>query len=66
MQKESIPVQVQPLLTIPTVAKVLGVSRPTVYGFINNDGLPVIKLGKTIRVSPLSLQNWLAERERVR
>ncbi len=55
-----------PLLTIPKVASLLGVSRPTVYELIAREGLPTIKLGRSVRVSPVSLQNWLAERERVR
>jgi len=66
MQQERTPEPLQPLLTIPAVAKMLGVSRPTVYTFISKDGLPTIKLGKSVRVAPASLQNWLSDRERTR
>ena len=66
MQHKNTPEQLQALLTIPDVAKMLGVSRPTVYELINNDGLPVIKLRKARRVSPESLQAWLSEREYIR
>jgi excisionase family DNA binding protein len=53
----------QPLLTIPAVAKMLCVSRPTVYTLIDTEGLPIIKLGRSVRISPISLQKWLAQHE---
>ncbi len=53
----------RPLLTIPAVAKILNVSRPTVYTLIDTEGLPIIKFGRSVRVSPVSLQKWLAEHE---
>ena len=65
MQNKGTSEPLQPLLTIPTVAKMLGVSRPTVYNFISKEGLPIIKLGKSVRVAPASLQSWLSEREQV-
>jgi excisionase family DNA binding protein len=53
----------QPLLTIPAVAKMLCVSRPTVYTLIDTEGLPIIKFGRSVRISPISLQKWLAQHE---
>lgn len=53
----------QPLLTIPVVAKMLAVSRPTVYMLIDTEGLPIIKFGRSVRISPVSLQEWLSEHE---
>ena len=53
----------QPLLTIPAVAKMLSVSRPTVYTLIDMEGLPVIRFGRSVRISPISLQKWLAQHE---
>jgi excisionase family DNA binding protein len=53
----------QPLLTIPAVAKLLCVSRPTVYTLIDTEGLPIIKFGRSVRISPVSLHKWLAEHE---
>ena len=53
----------QPLLTIPAVAKMLCVSRPTVYTLIDTEGLPIIKFGRSVRISPVSLQKWLAQHE---
>lgn len=49
----------QPLLTIPAVAKMLCVSRPTVYALIDSEELPIIKFGRCVRISPVSLQKWL-------
>ena len=53
----------QPLLTIPVVAKILAVSRPTVYALIDTEGLPIIKFGRCVRISPISLQKWLVQHE---
>lgn len=53
------------LLTIPQVAGLLGVSRPTVYTLIYREGLPTIPLGRAVRISPVSLQRWLSEREQI-
>ena len=52
-----------PLLTIPAVAKLLSVSRPTVYALIKTEGLPIIKFGRSVRIAPKSLQTWLAQHE---
>jgi len=52
-----------PLMTIPAVAKMLCVSRPTVYALIDTEGLPIIKFGRSVRISPVSLQKWLAQHE---
>jgi excisionase family DNA binding protein len=51
------------LLTIPQVATKLGLSRAMVYNLINREGLPVIHLGRAVRVSTTSLQKWIEERE---
>jgi excisionase family DNA binding protein len=63
-EADDIPDQFQPLLTIPAVAKMLCVSRPTVYALIDTEGLPIIKFGRSVRISPVSLQKWLAHHER--
>ena len=52
----------QPLLCIPDVARILHLSRPKVYELINIDGLPVIRFGRAVRVSPAALQRWIDER----
>ena len=51
------------LLTIPQVATKLGLSRAMVYILINREGLPVVRLGRAVRVSTTSLQKWVEERE---
>ena len=53
----------EPLLTIPGVASLLKLSRPKIYDLIYREGLPIMKFGKSVRVSPTSLQCWLVERE---
>jgi excisionase family DNA binding protein len=63
-EADDTPGQLLPLLTIPAVAKMLSVSRPTVYTLIDMEGLPIIKLGRSVRISPISLQKWLAQHER--
>jgi excisionase family DNA binding protein len=52
------------LLTIPQVAEYLGVCRAHVYNLINN-GLPVIQLGRLVRIHKTSLQRWLEDQEHV-
>jgi len=51
------------LLTIPQVATKLGLSRAMIYILINREGLPVVRLGRAVRVSTSSLQKWVEERE---
>ena len=54
----------QPLLTIADVCKLLHISRPMLYTLLAQ-GLPVIKFGKAVRFSPVSLRRWLAMREEI-
>lgn len=51
------------LLKIPQVAQTLGVSRAMVYTLISQ-GLPVIRLNRSVRVSVASLRQWIEEQER--
>ncbi|GAC1656449.1 MAG: hypothetical protein NVS4B12_28960 [Ktedonobacteraceae bacterium] len=58
--KNTIP---QPLLlTIPQVAASLCLGRTKVYELIDVEGLPVVRFGRAIRVSPTSLKEWLDQR----
>jgi excisionase family DNA binding protein len=52
------------LLTIPEVAALLRLSRAKVYRLIYYEGLPVLHFGRSVRVSMLGLQQWLARREK--
>ncbi len=51
------------LLTVPQVAKTLGLSRTKVYALIATEGLPIVRFGRAVRVSPASLQRWVQRRE---
>jgi len=51
------------LLNIPQVATALGLSRTKIYQLIAIEVLPVVRFGRAVRVSPTSLQRWLARRE---
>ena len=63
--QEPLEAEVPPgLLTIPQVAEYLGVCRAHVYKLINN-GLPVIRLGRLVRIQMTSLQRWLEEQEEI-
>ncbi len=52
------------LLRVPEVAKALGLGRTKVYELIATGELPVIRLGRAIRVSVTALQKWVEEREK--
>ncbi|HEY4032738.1 MAG TPA: helix-turn-helix domain-containing protein [Ktedonobacteraceae bacterium] len=53
------------LLTIPQVAEYIGVGRAHIYKLIKNNGLPVIRLGRSIRVDMTSLRRWLQDQEEI-
>ena len=55
---------IQPLLlTVSQVTKALNLGRTKVYELIATEGLPVVRFGKAVRVSPTSLQQWLERRQ---
>jgi excisionase family DNA binding protein len=55
---------VQPLLlTISQVAKSMNLGRTKVYELIATEGLPTVRFGRAVRVSPTSLKQWLQLRE---
>jgi excisionase family DNA binding protein len=51
------------LLSIPDVATSLGLGHSKVYELIAKEGLPVIRFGRSVRVSAASLQKWVEQRE---
>jgi len=57
-------VPLQPLLSIADVCRMLNLSRPKIYDLIS-EGLPTIRFGRAVRISPISLQRWLARREQI-
>ncbi len=50
------------LLTIPQVMERLHICRSHVYTLIHR-GLPVVRLGRAVRVNMASLEQWLAAQE---
>jgi len=52
------------LMSVAQVARLLLLSRATVYRLIHQENLPVISFGSALRISPASLQEWLKEREK--
>jgi excisionase family DNA binding protein len=51
------------LWTIPQVSESLQISRAKIYQLIAQEGLPVVKFGRTVRISPADLQTWLSQRK---
>jgi len=51
------------LLTIPEVMHILGLGRTKIYQLIDQEGLPVLRFGRAVRVSSTSLQEWIKQRE---
>lgn len=60
--QSEVDVVLHPLLCIPDVARILHLSRPKVYDLINCEGLPVMRFGRAVRVSPGALQRWMDKR----
>lgn len=52
------------LLRVSEVAKALGLGRTKVYELIAAGELPVIRLGRAVRVPVTALQRWVEEREK--
>ncbi len=53
------------LLTIPQAARRLGISRAMLYSLLaQRKGPPVVRLGRSVRISLESLRAWIAEQER--
>jgi excisionase family DNA binding protein len=47
------------LLSLRDVASTLNVSMSTVRRLIENDSLPVIRIGRSLRVDPDDLADWI-------
>jgi hypothetical protein len=54
-------VDLEPLLTVVAVARVLGKKPSFVYEQRLALGLPFIKVGRELRMQPSALQKWLTE-----
>ena len=49
------------LLDIPEVAKVLGVSIERAYELARTDVLPVVRVGRQVRIDATKLAEWIDE-----
>jgi excisionase family DNA binding protein len=49
------------LLTIPQVAAALSLGRSTVYELVQRGELPVVHIGRAVRVRFTDLEKWVAE-----
>ena len=65
MQSEQNVPRQQLLVTVPQAAKLLGLSRSMVYTLLaKEEGPPVIRFGRSVRISVASLKKWVEEQER--
>lgn len=54
--------QLQPLaVSVSEAARLLGVSRPTIYRYLQRTGFPSFKLGGRTLVSVEGLREWIRE-----
>ena len=52
------------LVPISAVARQLGFSKPHVYNLAKRGELPSIKFGRTVRISPKDLEEYVREHRR--
>ncbi len=48
------------LLTIPDCCARLGLGRSKIYQLINDGSIPVVRIGKSVRVEAKALEEWVA------
>lgn len=69
-RKQQQPVVIDQLLTVTQAAAKLGVGRTKLYDLINNNQLPYVEIPgtgeSTKRISALTLNAWIKERETVK
>lgn len=53
---------VSSLMTINEAAAVLGISRIGLYGLVARGDIPVLRMGKSVRIVPSQLEEWIKER----
>lgn len=52
------------LLRIPEVMSALGLGRTKIYELIASGELPVVRIGRAVRISSSALEKWVNERQR--
>jgi len=50
------------LLKVEEAAEILGLSRSALYNAINRGEVPTVRLGRSVRVPKVWLQNWISQR----
>ncbi len=53
------------LITVLEMAELLKISRSNAYKLVKDATLPIIKIGKCIRISKIELENWLNKNKNV-
>lgn len=48
-------------LNIEELSKLIGLTKPTIYGHVHRNTIPFIKKGKMLRFSKQDILNWLQE-----
>ena len=62
---QRVPLTPQPLLlTLAQAQKVLSLGRTKIYELIEKEGLPVMHIGRAVRIPYEPLQQWLIERQK--
>ena len=51
------------LLTVEQLANQLQVKPRTIYQWVHEEYIPIIKLGSLVRFSPSKVSHWLTDRE---
>jgi excisionase family DNA binding protein len=60
---ENVTAQEPLLLTLNQASTLLNLGRTTLYRLINQEGLPVMRFGRSVRIHPVHLREWLEQRE---
>lgn len=58
MGEKSVPI----LLRVSEVSRLLGLSRPGIYKLLATNQLPVVRIGKSVRVPAGALDAWVQAR----
>lgn len=59
--------KLEPLaVSAPEAARLLGVSKPTIYRYMNRSDFPSFKLGNRTLISVDGLREWIAKQTEVR
>jgi excisionase family DNA binding protein len=61
MVSPDIPLGEVKLLTVAEVAKIMRLSKMTIYRMVNSGTLPALKVGRSIRVPQSAVDNYLRD-----